>query len=321
MQMINKFILFIVFIVIGLYFVWVSQNWKNPKLMEVLPILVGVLITITWSIISVPQTIKGNFTHQYFTDFDGKQSLNFMRHPVLRNIFRIHTDISGYIEKDQVDFNLKSNEESVEFLSFVILSSIAETFASKWYYKEDTPDDIELIELDRLPVSIINSKYYHNLKHSSPFKKIALPQNTKIEFYPPSSFSGSFAPRAEIHLKKNTFFNLFKDFHIKISIYYSRGTIGLNEIGRYVGVVSPGKRAIDLNDDEIRKYWSTQLDVTYEASFGRFRPWSKEVLIYKKWIKEYFEGIKDSFDWVIQDQKIRDYLQVTSYEKIIHQMK
>ncbi len=134
--MINKVILFILFIVLGLYFFWVSQNWKNPKLMEVLPVLVGVLITITWSIISVPQTIKGSFDHQYFTDFDGKQTLNFISHPVLEKIFRNHTDISAYINKNQEDFNLKSGRESVEFFSFVILNSFTHKFFAKWYYKK-----------------------------------------------------------------------------------------------------------------------------------------------------------------------------------------
>lgn len=187
--------------------------------------------------------------------------------------------------------------------------------------KKISEDDIQIIELDDFPQSIKDSKYFYNLEFHSPFKKLSLPQNTTIKFIPPSSANGSSQPKAEIHLEKRSFFNVFRDFHIIITVFYSAGSVGLNEIGRYVGVVAPGQRAIVLNDEENRKYWSTNLIVTYEANFGHFRPWSEDVLTYKEWIEELFKAMKSDFDWRLQDEKIRYYLQVTSYEKIIHQMK
>ena len=323
----------IVLLFIGCVLLWfLYLNRSSSKIQEATIVIAGVVIAALF-FVTKSENFEKTISSVYFVDLANKDFLSFHREPVLMHhylqegvILGQYFDRCKQLKKNSI-FNFPEDHRPIlDMQAISILQQLGTFYSGGWYIEssqtelpsytkgswgvideKDAVRDTKKYSKEDLPKSLRQNMFFDDLRV---FLGLNVPNGTQIS-YEYDDKKGNYV--------EYRFYKRFS-FDVKIKVHFSGYIVGLGTIGQYVGLVPPEMTAVDLRDENIKKYGTYDLIIKCSAEFSRLRAWDPSVVRYKKWAQHLFDSLYNRFDWSVQAKKIKEYEERVSRQKIIQKL-
>ncbi len=316
-----KILLFFALILLALFYV----NRGAPKILEATIVIVITMIGAL-SFVTKNDPLDKTITPIYFVNIKEKKVVFFRDKPVLAQYY-LDQDILFSRKLSMMnrgDF-IDGQKTIVQMHAIAILDYLSKNYGDRWdvkreninvpggglvtfYPREPGNDgrDIQKYTKDMFPESIKQNVFFDDLHQAA---KLALPKRTKFEYREGDANQ----PSMEIRFYKEWAFD------IRIGVVGILSTVGLGDVGKYIGLTNPEEGFLFLKPDNpiSQTYKNIILLVKCRADFYRFTSGRPDVIRYKEWAETMFNDLYETFDRRVLEDKLRSHQQTLGAYKII----
>jgi len=324
----------VIFFLGGCLLLWILYlNRSSSRIHETTAVIAIVIIGAIF-FVTKEEPIQKKIHVAYFISNKDKIPLFFPNARILGQRYRNENVIFTNHLKRLSDGNMKVSFDFpsdfgplIDLHAIAVLEYLFMNYHRYWYVEKDSVElpfgdfaeirpveiadvrkDLTICSRDSLPTLLRQNRFFDD---SFGFSDIALPKGTKMLF---TSHEG------DHQFREYRFYKRFS-FDIKIKMRFSSYTIGLGNVGDYVGLTDPQKEVYDTADENVNNYGQVILITECQAKFNRLMTYNPKVVRYRKWAENLFDGLHDSFDWSVCRNKMRDYQQDLSNQLIINKSK
>jgi len=311
---------------------WLGLKFfSKTKIQEIFVVTFATLIAAYLSMVFLTQDtddIEKEVSQVYFKNPDGE--IIFFDAPVLLHYHLQQNIIYGNFGRknpEQVKgffSNMPANANYlIELQAATLVDYLFQNYSHDWYRKREAKSfpgfntirgqrldennkDIDTFSvMDLKKVFEKNIFYPYLIAASSDVFKLSLPKGTKIKY---QSYSDK-NQYCQIQFYKPLCFD------VKLKLYFSSYVQSLGNIAYYVGISEPQKKSSE--PDISKGYGILVITMECTANFNKIRMGDPALIRYKKWIKNLFDDLYNTFDWAICDSEIRKYDEVLAHQKIV----
>lgn len=329
--MIMGFLLPIILLLVGYALLLILYLNRGSSRIQEASVIIATVIIGALVFVTKEESLEGFINTVYFIDLENKQFCLFNK-PILRHYYLNQSVILGSYEnrlrKAQKDVSFdfpKDHKAIIDIHTMAVLEHMGLYYGRSWHVEgrstevpsgrvgsyrqleiENVNKDTSIFTTDSLPNNMKQNMFFEDLKT---FQNLALPKGTRMYYV-----TNPDNPFVECRFYKPFSF----DVRIKVcSLLY---TIGLGDVGDYLGITDFERSDTRADDPSVKKYGTFVITTHYTAKFSKIKAWNPAVIRYKKWAKNLFDDLYNAFDWKICFGKLKDREETLAHRKIIHKL-